>query len=136
AAPAVRPGALGGSRDRLRLVRLHGRRRPQRRAGGGRGAGCGRMALMTEELAFAGAAKQAQLVRDKEISPRELTELYLGRIERHDPKVNSYRTVFAEQALAEADEAGKRASKRGDKPPLLGVPVAIKDNVDYAGDIT
>ena len=87
------------------------------------------------DVAFAGAARQAEMVRAKEVSPRELVELYLERIERIDPGLNAYRTVFAERALAEADEAAKRLQS-SDEAPLLGVAVAIKDNVDYAGEIT
>jgi amidase len=87
------------------------------------------------DVAFAGAARQAEMVLAKEVSPRELVELYLERIERIDPGLNAYRTVFAERALAEADEAAKRLQS-SDEAPLLGVAVAIKDNVDYAGEIT
>ena len=57
------------------------------------------------DLAFAGAARQAELIRSREVSARELTELYLERIERLDPQLNAYRVVFAERALAEADQA-------------------------------
>jgi amidase len=87
------------------------------------------------DVAFAGAARQAEMVRAKEVSPRELVELYLERIERIDPGLNAYRTVLGERALAEADEAADRLSN-GEEGPLLGVPVAIKDNVDYAGEVT
>jgi amidase len=87
------------------------------------------------DVAFAGAAVQAEMVRDKEVSPRELVELYLERIERIDPGLNAYRTVLGEEAIADAARAAKRLG-RGDDAPLLGVPVAIKDNVDYAGEIT
>jgi amidase len=88
-----------------------------------------------EELAFAGAARQAEMVRAREVSPQELVEVYLERIERIDPELNAYRTVFGERALAEAVEAAKRL-RDGEEAPLLGVPVAIKDNIDYAGEVT
>ncbi len=91
--------------------------------------------MQGSELAFAGIAHQAQLVREGEISPRELVQLYLDRIERHDPKLNSFRVVMAERALAEAEQAEARRSA-GDTRPLLGVPIAIKDNVDVAGEVT
>jgi amidase len=87
------------------------------------------------DLAFAGAARHAALVRGREVSARELTQLYLDRIDRLDPQLNSYRVVFAERALAEADQADGRA-KAGDKRPLLGVPIAIKDDCDIAGAVT
>jgi len=89
----------------------------------------------TQELAFAGLARQAELVASGEVSSRELTELYLERIGRLDPQLNAFRVVFAERALAEADQADGRA-RGGDARPLLGVPVAIKDDSDVAGEVT
>ena len=46
-------------------------------------------------VAFAGVARQAEMVRAGEVSPRELVELYLERIERLDPELNAFRVVFA-----------------------------------------
>ncbi|MFN2616360.1 MAG: amidase [Thermoleophilaceae bacterium] len=91
--------------------------------------------MSPEDLAFAGAARQAELVRDGEVSSRELVELYLERIERIDPQLNAYRTVMAERALADADQADARRKANADRP-LLGVPIAVKDNQDVAGEIT
>ncbi len=87
------------------------------------------------DLAFAGLARQAELIRAGEVSSRELVELYLERIDALDPQLNAYRVVMAERALAEADQADARRRSDGDRP-LLGVPVAIKDNVDIAGELT
>ena len=88
------------------------------------------------ELAFAGIARQAELVRAGEVSPVELVELYLRRIERHEPQLNAFRIVFAERALAEARQAEGRRGAGSDERPLLGVPVAVKDNLDMAGELT
>jgi amidase len=88
-----------------------------------------------EEVAFAGAARIAELVRAKEVAPGDLVDLYLERISRIDPKLNAYRVVFGEGARADAARAEERLAA-GDDAPLLGVPVAIKDNVDYAGEVT
>jgi amidase len=88
-----------------------------------------------EDLAFSGIAKQAELVRVGEVSPRELVQLYLERIARIDPELNAFRVVMAERALAEADQAESRRAGGGDRP-LLGVPVAVKDNVDVTGELT
>jgi amidase len=87
------------------------------------------------DLAFAGAARQAELVRAGEVSSRELVELYLRRIERLDPELNAYRVVLDERALAEADQADSRRAA-GDERPLLGVPIAVKDSQDLAGEVT
>ncbi|MEA2340964.1 MAG: amidase [Solirubrobacteraceae bacterium] len=87
------------------------------------------------DLAFAGAARQAELLRSGEVSARELVTTHLERIERYDPVLNAFRVVFAEQALAEAAVADARL-REGQTRPLLGVAVAIKDDVHVAGEIT
>jgi amidase len=87
-----------------------------------------------DELAFVGAARQAEMVRSGEVSPKELVQLSLGRIARLDPELNSFRKVFAEKALLEAEQAEARV-RAGDERPLLGVPIAIKDEVDVAGEV-
>lgn len=87
-----------------------------------------------DDLAFAGAARQAEMVRAGEVSPSELVRLCLERIERLDPRLNSFRRVFAEKALLEAEQAEARL-KAGEERPLLGVPIAIKDEVDVAGEV-
>jgi amidase len=84
------------------------------------------------ELAFAGVVRQAELVRSGAVSPRELVETALERIERLDPELNAFRAVFAERALIEADQAGGRA-RAGNERPLLGVPIAVKDDTAVAG---
>lgn len=89
---------------------------------------------MSEEIAFAGAARQAEMVRDGEVSPVELVRLSLDRIARLDPQLNAFRKVFAEKALLEAEQAEARL-RAGERRPLLGVPIAIKDEVDVAGEV-
>jgi len=69
------------------------------------------------DLAFLAAVEQARLVRERQVSPVELAELYLERIERLDPDLNAFVTVTAELALAEA-----RAPRAG---PFAGVPISI-----------
>ena len=87
------------------------------------------------ELAYAGIARQAELVRGAEVSSRELVELYLERISRLDPELNAFKVVWAERALSAADDADRRRSG-GEQAPLLGVPIALKDVTDVAGDVT
>ncbi|MGH2901612.1 MAG: amidase family protein, partial [Solirubrobacteraceae bacterium] len=83
------------------------------------------------ELAFAGVARQAELVRSGAVAPRELVELALERIAELDPKLNAFRIVFAERALAAADAAAGRGAA---DLPLRGVPLAVKDDTPYAGE--
>src|SRR5688500_1120888 len=88
-----------------------------------------------EDVAFAGLTEQAEMVRRGEVSSRELTELSIERIVRLDRQLNAFRVVLAERALEEADRADQRRAA-GEDAPLLGVPVAAKDNVDVAGEVT
>jgi len=88
------------------------------------------------ELAFAGIFRQAELIRAGEVSSSELADLYIERIERLDPDLNAFRSVWAERALAEAGQADRRRAA-GEQGPLLGVPVALKDEfADLEGDVT
>ena len=76
-------------------------------------------------------ARLAERLRSGELSPREAVERYLARIEANGD-LNAYISVRPEAALAEAD-AAQSSSPRG---PLWGVPVAIKDVIDVAGERT
>jgi amidase len=87
------------------------------------------------DLAFAGVTRQAELIRSGELSSRELVELYLDRIFRLDQTLNAFRIVFAERALVEAQQADARRGA-GEDRPLLGVPIAIKDDMDVRGEVT
>ncbi|HEV2786324.1 MAG TPA: amidase, partial [Solirubrobacteraceae bacterium] len=83
--------------------------------------------------AFAGVAKQAELVRGGAVTPRELVETSLERIAELAPKLNAFRKVFADDALAEADAAAAQIGSSDDQP-LLGVPIAVKDDTPYGGE--
>lgn len=85
------------------------------------------------ELAFTPATDLRRLIRDRQVSPVEVVERLLQRIERLNPVVNAYCTVAADQALAAARQA-EAAVQRGDPlGPLHGVPVALKDTTPTAG---
>lgn len=86
-----------------------------------------------EELAFAGVVRLLELMRSGQTTSRALVEMFLRRIARLDPVLSAFTTVLAEQARAAADEADARRGVGGDIPPLLGLPVAVKDNLDVAG---
>lgn len=86
------------------------------------------------DLAFTPALEQARLIRTKEVSPLDLVELYLERIQRLDTQLGSYFTVMAESAIADAKT--KETLSRGDTsklPPFFGVPISIKDLNPVAG---
>ena len=89
---------------------------------------------MDADLAFTSALDQAEMIRHGEVSPGELVEGYLERIERLDPQLDSYLTVAADQARAAASDAEKRLARGDvDDAPFLGVPISIKDLADTAG---
>jgi amidase len=91
--------------------------------------------VLDQEVAFAGVTGQADLVRRGEASARELVELVLARIERLEPELKAFVAVYGERALLEADQAAARI-RAGESRPLLGVPVAVKDEIDIGGEVT
>ena len=82
------------------------------------------------DLAFTSALKQARLIRDRQISPLELTQLYLARIEQYNPQLGCFYYVAAESAIADAKQKTEQLARTPDTeelPPFFGVPTAIKD---------
>lgn len=88
---------------------------------------------MDDEIFYAGVTGQAAAVADGTVSARELVTAVLERIQRYDGRLNAFTVVMAEQALAEAAARDASSAERG---PLHGVPVAIKEEVDVAGQVT
>jgi amidase len=82
-----------------------------------------------------GLREQGELLARREVTSRELVELALERIEESQPTLNAFRCVRAQEALDEAAQADRRL-KAGERGPLLGVPVAVKDDTDVAGQTT
>ena len=82
------------------------------------------------------ALEQAELIKQRQISPLELTELYLKRIEHYDPQIGCFNHVAAEKAIADAKLKTERLAKTSDTqelPPLFGIATAIKDLNSVAG---
>jgi aspartyl-tRNA(Asn)/glutamyl-tRNA(Gln) amidotransferase subunit A len=75
----------------------------------------------------------AQSIRDRKISPVELTLQCLARIEKLNPALNAFVTVTADMALTEARQAEAEIQRGNWRGPLHGVPVALKDLIDTAG---
>jgi amidase len=86
------------------------------------------------DLATATAARQAELVRSGAVTPSDLVRAALARIDAVDGRLDAFRAVRGERALAEAAALEGRAGA-GDEAPLVGVPVAVKDNVEVAGEV-
>lgn len=87
----------------------------------------------SEDLAALSLTEASARIRARSVTPTQLTEACLARIETYNRKLNCFITVLREQALAQAREleGEQRAGKlRG---PLHGIPIALKDNIDTAG---
>jgi aspartyl-tRNA(Asn)/glutamyl-tRNA(Gln) amidotransferase subunit A len=78
-------------------------------------------------------ARAAKALRARELSPLELTESYLRRIERLNPRVNAYVTVTAERARADARRATEDFAAGRIRGPLHGIPIALKDLFETEG---
>jgi amidase len=103
---------------------------------------------MTQEAQAEGVAKaavepltdltsQSRLLAERRVSSVELVDLCLRRIEATQPELNCFRVVCEEEARSAAEAADERRSVgEGEHLPLLGVPVAVKDDVDVAGQST
>jgi aspartyl-tRNA(Asn)/glutamyl-tRNA(Gln) amidotransferase subunit A len=83
-----------------------------------------------------GIAEASALLRNGDLSPSELTQAYLQRIERHEGTLNVYVTVTAERALQQAQTATAELMRGEWRGPLHGIPLALKDNIDTAGIAT
>lgn len=88
-----------------------------------------------EHVLDSGPVRLAELLATGAVSATELATEVLARIERTQPTVNAFRLVRAAAALAEAAEADRRL-RSGERAPLLGVPLAVKDDQDLAGEPT
>jgi aspartyl-tRNA(Asn)/glutamyl-tRNA(Gln) amidotransferase subunit A len=89
--------------------------------------------MADEGLTFLGLGEQARLLRAREISPVELTEAHLARVERLNPRLGAYITVCADEARAAARAAEAEIARGGWRGPLHGVTVGVKDIFDTAG---
>lgn len=87
----------------------------------------------SEQLAFLDLTQASKAVQTKEVSPVELTEACLARIEKLDGSLHSFITVMAESALEEARRAEAEIARGEWKGPLHGIPLAVKDLAETAG---
>src|SRR5216683_2173484 len=88
---------------------------------------------MTDDLAYASAAGLAALVARRAVSPVEVVEGVLARIEKSQPTLNAFITLCAEEARAAAREAEPAIMRGAAFGPLHGVPFAVKDLVNTEG---
>ena len=87
---------------------------------------------MDADLAYAGIAELARRYYRGDLSPVEVTCAALERVERQDSRLNAYILVTADLAMEQARAAEGRI-RRGDAPPLCGIPYSLKDIFDVSG---
>lgn len=86
------------------------------------------------ELHFRSIADVGRSYRSRELSPVEVVDALLGRIDALNPMLNAYVTVLEHDLPAQARAAERRLLRPdGDPPPLLGIPLSVKDNIATAG---
>ena len=83
--------------------------------------------MTSNDVLSATALEQADLIRARALSSEELTQLYLDRIDRIDPQLNAFVSVFRRRALAAAREKDREVRGGGPLPAFHGVPIGIKD---------
>jgi aspartyl-tRNA(Asn)/glutamyl-tRNA(Gln) amidotransferase subunit A len=86
-----------------------------------------------DDLTALSLMEASALIRSRKVSPVELTQACLARIERLNPVLNAFITVTAEAARKEARDAEAEIQKGKWRGPLHGVPIALKDIIDTAG---
>ena len=89
--------------------------------------------MVNLELHYKTITELAGLLRTREVSPVEVTETMLRRIEDLDPRYKSYATVMADYAMKAAKRAEDEITRGNYKGPLHGVPIAVKDLFFTAG---
>src|SRR5256885_6728972 len=87
----------------------------------------------SSSLTSLSAFEIARLVNRKELSPVEVVEAHLSRIEKLKPKINAFSYIDREGARLQARWAEKIVGNGDELPPLLGVPITIKSCIDVAG---
>ncbi|MXZ88719.1 MAG: amidase, partial [Dehalococcoidia bacterium] len=88
------------------------------------------------ELDFAPAHELAALIRSRELSPVDLMERSLARIEERNPTLNAFVEVDAEGAMRQAEAVAARLAAGEEVGPLAGLPLGVKDLENAAGFVT
>ena len=87
--------------------------------------------MAIDSISFTSACELARLIRNRELSPVEVVDRFLDRIDRLNPMLNAFVTVAGDHARAAARRA--EAARRDALPPLHGVPLAVKDTLFTKG---
>ncbi|HEY0423205.1 MAG TPA: amidase, partial [Rhodopila sp.] len=90
-------------------------------------------AVSTTDLHYLSISDAARLIEQRRLSPVELTQAYLDRIQTFDPQLNAYLLVVADRALAQARAAEADIAAGRYRGPMHGIPFALKDIYCTAG---
>lgn len=99
-------------------------------------APAGKLPAKDDEIAFAPVTRLARWIETRQITAERLTRIYLERLERFQPQINSVITLTRELALAQAKRADAEIAAGRYRGPLHGIPWGAKDLVDTAGIAT
>ena len=94
------------------------------------------MPQLSAEHAFKPIHELTREIRAGRLSPVDLIELYLARIQAYDAKLHAFVSVYADDARLAAEAAAKAIEAGHGLGPLHGVPIAVKDLVDLEGRVT
>jgi aspartyl-tRNA(Asn)/glutamyl-tRNA(Gln) amidotransferase subunit A len=87
----------------------------------------------SEDLTGLSLTEASSRIRARSVTPTQLTEACLARIDTYNPKLNAFITVLRQQARTQARELDAEQSSGKLRGPLHGIPIALKDNIDTAG---
>ncbi|MQG19010.1 MAG: amidase [SAR202 cluster bacterium] len=83
--------------------------------------------MLNNNLAFSSISSLKKLIHSKEISPVELVNMFVERIQKYNPKLNAFLTVSAEKALISAKKTESAILQNQPIGPLGGIPISVKD---------
>lgn len=98
--------------------------------------GCEGVSNTMSPIHHASALEMVKMIRAGGISPTDLMEKTLKRIEAINPKINAFVSLRAEEAMDEARAMTARIASQGEIPPLAGIPLGVKDMEDVKGMVT
>lgn len=92
--------------------------------------------MVSGDLAYLSIAEAGRALRQRHVSAVELATVHLERITQFNPAIDAFLEVSADKALQAAREADAALARGEDQNPLLGIPYAVKDNVDVGAMVT
>jgi len=87
---------------------------------------------MTSELCYLSIAETGPLLKSRQLSPVELTNAFLDRIEAIDARIHSFVLVTREEALRQANEVEREIASNRYRGPMHGIPIGLKDLIETA----